>query len=168
MATYVRKPFDLENYSQRVQTGPCFVCELLKGNNPHHIISEDDFAVAFLAKYQPLYGYILVSPREHREQVTNDFTLDEYLTIQKLIFRISEALRKVTSVERVYIRSLGSQQGNSHVHWHIAALPPGVPYEKQQGHALSPGRNGVLDIPEEGMAELARKIADVMGVDGLG
>ena len=153
--------FDTEAYSQRVQDGGCFVCELLAGSNPHHMIYQDDFAVAFLTKYQPMYGYSLVSPREHREQVTRDFTLDEYITLQKLVYAVSEAFRKVMPVERVYIRSLGSQQGNSHVHWHVAALPPGVPYKQQQNHALSP-RNGVLDIPEEDKADLARKIGEAL------
>ncbi len=37
---------------------------------------------------------------------------------------------------RMYSLSLGSQQGNSHVHWHVAPLPPGVPYEQQQFYAL--------------------------------
>ncbi|MFB7268619.1 hypothetical protein ACFCXH_41790, partial [Streptomyces nojiriensis] len=36
-----------------------------------------------------------------------------------------------------------SRQGNAHLHWHIAALPPGVPYEWQQFHALMT-ENGVL------------------------
>jgi len=31
---------------------------------------------------------------------------------------------------RVYILSLGSQQGNKHVHWHSAPLPFGVPVEQ--------------------------------------
>ncbi|MGZ9935533.1 hypothetical protein ACXNSR_37285 [Streptomyces sp. NC-S4] len=37
----------------------------------------------------------------------------------------------------------GSRRGNAHLHWHIAALPPGVPYERQQFHSLMT-ENGVL------------------------
>ena len=44
--------------------------------------------------------------------------------------------------------SLGSHQGNAHVHWHVAPLPPGVPYEEQQFAALMHEVNGYLDIPE--------------------
>ena len=41
--------------------------------------------------------------------------------------------------ERLYLLSLGSHQGNAHVHWHIAPLPPGVPYAKRsrEGSARS-------------------------------
>ena len=42
----------------------------------------------------------------------------------------------VVPTERLYLLALGSRQGNAHVHWHVAPLPPGVPYEKQQYAAL--------------------------------
>ncbi|MGI5219300.1 hypothetical protein [Nocardia sp. CA-290969] len=45
--------------------------------------------------------------------------------------------------ERMYLLSLGSQQQDSHIHWQIAPLPPGVPYSDQQHHILSPGNSAV-------------------------
>jgi hypothetical protein len=57
----------------------------------------------------------------------------------------------------VYILTLGSQQGNSHVHWHIAPLPPGVPYREQQLAALSWER-GILRLSEEEKASLAARV----------
>ncbi len=41
------------------------------------------------------------------------------------------------STERLYGLSLGSHGGNAHVHWHVAPLPPGVPYREQQYAALA-------------------------------
>lgn len=55
----------------------------------------------------------------------------------------------------VYFFALGSNQGNSHVHWHIVPLPPGVPYREQQ---LGVFRQGILRIPEEEQAALATRI----------
>ena len=46
---------------------------------------------------------------------------------------------------------------NVHVHWHIAPLPPGVPYEKQQTKAIST-REGILDISKSEMEALADQI----------
>jgi len=140
------------------------VCELIAGNPdyPSHIVYEDDFAIAFLNKYPTLYGYTLVAPRQHREHVTGDFTLEEYLKLQRVIHRVAEALRQVVPTERVYILSLGSQQGNRHVHWHIAPLPPGVPYEEQQLEALS-FKKGVLALSDAEMAALAARIREAMG-----
>ena len=152
------QPFDIGAYEKRSKEGPCFICELIAGTNPHHMIYEDQTAVVFLNKYPVLYGYTLVAPREHREQATGDFTLEEYLTLQRLIYWVAEAIRYVIPTERLYILTLGSQQGNRHVHWHLAPLPPGVPYEQQQTAALG-FSNGVLAIPDSEMASLARSIS---------
>jgi diadenosine tetraphosphate (Ap4A) HIT family hydrolase len=146
-----------------VRTGPCFICEIVAGNPeyPHHIVYEDDAAIVFLNAYPTLYGYTLVAPREHREQATTDFTMDEYLALQQVIYRVAEALRQVVPTERVYILTLGSQQGNRHVHWHIVPLPPGVAYEQQQLEALRMDQ-GVLQLSDEEMASLAMRIRQAM------
>jgi len=151
------QPFDISAYEKRSKEGPCFICELIAGTNPHHMIYEDQTAVVFLSKYPSLYGYTLVAPREHREQATGDFTLEEYLALQRVIYHVAEALRQVVPTERLYILTLGSQQGNRHVHWHLAPLPPGVPYNQQQTAALDTSK-GILAIPDEEMASLAQAI----------
>lgn len=138
--------------------GRCFICEMLAGNPEfrHHIVYEDENAVAFLNRYPTLYGYVLVAPKAHREHVTGDFGRDEYLALQAVVHRVGEALRRVVPTERLYILSLGSQEGNRHVHWHVAPLPPGVPFEQQQLAALD--SNCVLDLAEDEMAELAARV----------
>ncbi|MDQ3704092.1 MAG: HIT family protein [Chloroflexota bacterium] len=155
-----REAVDLEAYIQQSQTGPCFICEIIgrkAGCTDHHILYEDDIAIAFLNKYPTLYGYSLVAPREHREQATGDFTLEEYLALQKVVYTVAEAVRQEVPTERMYILTLGSQQGNRHVHWHIAPLPPGVPYIEQQFAALSM-ENGILKLSSEEMSMLAERI----------
>ena len=158
-----RQPFDIKSYAYRVQNGPCFICEIVAQNPEyhHHMIYENDTAIVFLNKYPILYGYTLVAPREHREQVTGDFTIDEYLALQKLIYRVAEAVRQEVPTERMYLLSLGSQQGNRHVHWHIAPLPPGVPHEEQQLEALRLEK-GILKLSDEEMASLAMRIRQRM------
>ncbi len=160
---FQRQPMDMEAYQRRVRTGPCFICEIVAGNPEysHHIVYEDDNAIVFLNKYPTLYGYTLVAPREHREQATSDFTIDAYLALQRIIYRVTEALRKVVPTERVYILTLGSQHGNRHVHWHIVPLPPGVPYEQQQVEALRMDK-GVLKLSDEEMTSLALRIRQAM------
>ena len=160
---FQRQPMDMEAYQRRVRTGPCFICEIVAGNPeyPHHIVYEDDDAIVFLNKYPTLYGYTLVAPREHREQATSDFTIDGYLALQRIVYRVAEALRQVVPTERVYILTLGSQQGNRHVHWHIAPLPPGVPYEQQQVEALRMDK-GVLKLSDQEMTSLALRIRQAM------
>jgi diadenosine tetraphosphate (Ap4A) HIT family hydrolase len=158
-----RQPFHRDAYIARSRSGPCFVCAMLAGNPQyyHHVVYEDDTVVAFLNKYPPLYGYKLVAPKAHREQVTGDFSVDEYLNLQRVMYQVAEALRRVVPTERIYLLSLGSQQGNRHVHWHVAPLPPGVPYDAQQMEALRLSK-GVLDLPDEEMAALAKRVREAM------
>ena len=110
-----RRPIDIQAYLKNIQQNPCFICEMVAGNleYQHHILYEDETAIVFLNKYPTLYGYILIAPREHREQVIGDFTLDEYLALQQLIYRVGETLRQEVPTERLYVLSLGSQQALS-------------------------------------------------------
>jgi diadenosine tetraphosphate (Ap4A) HIT family hydrolase len=142
---------------RQIRTGPCFICQIVARNPdyPAHIVYEDEIAIAFLDKYPRLYGWTLVAPREHREQVTGDFTVDEYLALQRVVHRVTEAVRQELGAERMYLLSLGSNHGNSHVHWHVVPLPPGVPYKEQQ---LAAFRKGVLRMLEEEKASLAARL----------
>ena len=161
-----RQSFDLQSYIRDIQTRPCFICEMATGNPAyaHEIIYEDDVALAFLNKYPPLYGYVLVAPRAHCEQVTGDFTSAEYLNLQRIIYRVAEAVRRVVKPERVYILSLGSQQGNRHVHWHIAPLPFGVPFEQQQLEALHM-KDGFLQLSADELAALTQQLREALAAD---
>lgn len=159
------KSFDLDGYINQIQNSPCFICEMVTGrNNGNHIIYQDNLFIAFLNKYPVLYGHVLVAPIEHKEHVTGDFTMDEYLTLHRSVYQVAEAVRRTVENERVYILSLGSQQGNRHVHWHIAPLPYGVPFKQQQLAALGV-ENGILDIPEGECVELAQRIRQNMALN---
>lgn len=140
----------------------CFICELVDGNPEfrHHVVYEDDHAIAFLQRFQTLHGYVIVAPQEHREQVTGDFPLDDYLALQSVVHRVGEAIRRAVPTERLYVLSLGSQDGNSHVHWHLAPLPPGVPFEEQQLTALDSDQG--FDLSEDEMADLADRIRSAL------
>jgi diadenosine tetraphosphate (Ap4A) HIT family hydrolase len=143
---------------RRELAGRCFICELLAGNPEyaHHVVFEDETSVAFLQRFQTLYGYVIVAPKEHRERVVDDFTEDEYLALQRVIHRVGRAVARAVPTERLYVLSLGSAQGNSHVHWHLAPLPPGVPFEEQQLAALASDLG--LDLSDEELEALAQRI----------
>lgn len=154
---YERYQPDWPALHRQFQAGPCFICQIVARNPdyPAHIVYEDDIAIAILDKYPSLYGWTLVAPREHREQVTADFSVEEYMAFQRILYRIAEAIRQELAAERIYLLSLGSNQGNAHVHWHVVPLPPGVPYEEQQLAVLL---KGVLRIPDEERADFAMRI----------
>jgi diadenosine tetraphosphate (Ap4A) HIT family hydrolase len=154
-----RKHVDFNAIREELR-GRCFICEMLAGNPEyeHQVVYEDERAVAFLNRYPSLYGYVLVAPKDHREQVTVDFSLDEYLHLQAVVHRLGEAICQVVPTERLYVLSLGSQQANRHVHWHLAPTPPGLPFEQQQLAALD--SNIVLDLTPAEQADLASRLRD--------
>lgn len=155
---------EIDDYVERSQNGPCFVCQIINGElaEQHNIIYRNEKAIVFLNRYPPLYGYTLVAPIEHREAVTGDFSEEEYLELQRLIYRVGEAVRIAVDAERVYILSLGSQQGNRHVHWHVAPLPAGTPYLQQQLEALNTNERGILELSPADKEELADRIRRLM------
>jgi diadenosine tetraphosphate (Ap4A) HIT family hydrolase len=79
------------------------------------------------------------------------------LALQRVVHRVARAVATVVPVERMYCLSLGSQQGNAHLHGHVAPLPPGAPDDRQQYYALM-AENGVLDVDDSSQANLAQAI----------
>jgi histidine triad (HIT) family protein len=155
-----RKPFNLEHYLGGIGTRPCFICGLVSGDPScfHYVIAEDDTTIIFLSKYPTVPGYCLVCPKQHREDLAGDLTTGEYLNLQGKVHVLSRALKEVFAAERIYVLSLGSQQANSHLHFHVVPLPFGVPFEKQQYHALM-AENGVLQISDADMSQMAGQIS---------
>jgi diadenosine tetraphosphate (Ap4A) HIT family hydrolase len=156
-----RVPFNSADYERRTREGPCFICAIAAGEPDYRgattMIHEDADVVVFLNRYPTLRGYTLVCPRRHVEHVVGDTTEREYLALQGWVYRVGQAVQEVVPTERLYILSLGSQQGNRHVHWHVAPLPPGVPFHEQQLAALTMSR-GLIPITPEEMLELAHQI----------
>jgi diadenosine tetraphosphate (Ap4A) HIT family hydrolase len=131
---------DMEAFHREIKTDPCFVCEIAASTNdlPQHFVYGDARVVTFLDAYPRAYGYTLVAPKEHREQVTGNFTMEEYLDLQQLVYRVTEAVREEVGAEWMYIYSYGSNQGAAHVHWHVVPMPPGGPTTSSR----APGRVG--------------------------
>jgi diadenosine tetraphosphate (Ap4A) HIT family hydrolase len=154
-----RQPFDLESHGRRSTHGPCFICEMLRGNPEyiHHVVAEDADHVAFLSKYPTLRGYCLVAPKRHIEDLAEDLSPMAYLELQALVHRLSRALKRVFEAERIYVLSLGSRQANSHIHFHVAPLPAGIPLAKQQYHALM-AEEGILRLDATEMEQMAQTI----------
>ena len=152
---------DMKALHTGFQIDPCFVCNIVK--NPSgslaHIVYEDDTYIAFLDGYPRHYGYTLVCPKRHLVHISADFSISEYLELQELVYHIVEAVRVEVDAERMYVFSFGSNQGNAHVHWHVAPLPKGTPYDQQQGAAVG-WQAGVIKISQEESAALALRLQE--------
>ncbi|MDQ5820664.1 MAG: HIT family protein [Actinomycetota bacterium] len=152
-----RRPPDLEEYVRSARER-CFICAIATGEDTrHHVVYSDGRAIAFLNRFPTLEGHTIVAPREHREQVTGDFSAEEYVELHRAVYRVAEGVRTALAPERVYILSLGSQAANAHVHWHVVPLPQGMPFERQQLAALS-WDEGYLDLSDDEFEAIAARI----------
>lgn len=159
---------NLEAYAERTESGPCFVCAFLAGNPnyPHETVFEDADHIAFLDRWPTLPGKVLVAPKVHVEHVVRDLNEAAYSRLMLFVREIALAVEAVCESERTYLYSLGSQQGNAHLHWHIAALPSGVPSSQQQFHALMT-ENGVLSLPPAQRDEMAARLREAVSARGV-
>ncbi|MFG3257360.1 HIT family protein [Streptomyces sp. NPDC048172] len=164
-----RAAMDLDSYTARARQGPCFVCAYLAGDPDyrHETVYEDEAHVAFLDRWPTVPGKVLVAPKAHIEHAVRDLDEAAFTRLMRVVRRVTLAVEAVFAPERTYLLSLGSQQGNAHLHWHIAGLPPGTPYEHQQFHALMT-ENGVLAPTAEESADMARRLRAALGGGGEG
>ena len=142
--------------------GPCFVCRLVRGDpaQPELVVHRDRLAVTFLARPGVVPGHTLVAPVRHVEEVVGDLPVEEYLALQRRVHAVGTALTADLAPERLYVLSLGSRQGNAHVHWDVVPLPPGVPYADQQLGLFDLARLGVpAGDPAPLAADLRERLA---------
>jgi diadenosine tetraphosphate (Ap4A) HIT family hydrolase len=159
-----REPMNLAAYVQRIRTSPCFVCGIVRGDAEYdheEVVFEDDAHIAFLASHPTVYGRVLVAPKDHVEHVVGELSQEAFLALLAVVHRVARAIEQVVPSERTYLLSLGSQQAVAHVHWHIAPLPPGTPFERQQFHALMM-EHGVIPWSPAQAAELAGRLRAVL------
>ncbi|TMR30402.1 HIT family protein [Nonomuraea zeae] len=152
--------FDVQAYESRVKSRPCFICAIVAGDPDYvleQVVYEDDRHVAFLSGYPTVPGYVLVSPKQHIEHVVRDLEEDAYHAIMGVVRKVALAVEAVVPSERTYVLSLGSQDGNSHLHWHVAPLPPGTAYDQQQYHALM-AENGLIPWSPDQAESLAGRL----------
>jgi diadenosine tetraphosphate (Ap4A) HIT family hydrolase len=81
--------------------------------------------------------------------------MDEYLQLQRIVYIVTEAVRHEVQVERMYLCSFGRNEGNAHVHWHVAPVPQGLPFHEQGPGIFRPSR---LQIPQKDQAALAARL----------
>jgi histidine triad (HIT) family protein len=159
-----RVPWDAEAYTERVRSGPCFVCRLVRGDpaQPELVVHRDRLAVTFLSRPGVVPGHTLVAPVRHAEAVVGDLPVEEYLALQRRVHAVGTAVSAVVPTERLYVLSLGSQQGNAHVHWHVVPLPPGVPYADQQLALFDLPRLGVPAVDPAEQQSLAAALRSAL------
>jgi histidine triad (HIT) family protein len=130
-------------------TVPCVFCDIVAGQNSHHIVYEDAEYMAFLDKYPLNAGHTQFIPKRHFRWVWDMDKADLGFMFMK-IRRVVQALEKVMDTEWVIADTGGI--GVPHAHVHI------VPRFEDDGHGELPDPKILREISEPEMEELARKI----------
>ncbi len=152
---------EADKYIAERSSAPCFICQIV-AHEPirerHEIVYEDEETIAFLSAKPTQYGQLLVCPKRHVEQIVDDLNEDEYLKLQSIVYRMTRVIKKVTEAERIYIASFGSQQMNSHVHFHIVPISANTPIREQQMASMMPELVGYLELSPLEWKDLAAKL----------
>jgi len=82
------------------------------------IIFENDKFIAFLDLYPPTKGYTILAPKKHIGDIT-ELSEQEYMEFQKILFRISQAIKKAFNPKRICLLNSGGLLS----HWHFHIIP---------------------------------------------
>jgi len=128
---------------------PCVFCEIVEGNNPHHLIYEDEDFLGFLDKYPLNAGHTQLIPKKHYRWVWDMDNADLGRMFMKAK-KLSRALQKACNTDWVIADTGGI--GVPHAHIHL------VPRYEDDGHGELPDPKILREISEEEMEALALKI----------
>lgn len=122
----------------------CFVCELVAGNPDfaHHVAYRDAATIVFLNRFPWCEGHVLVAPVAHREHVVADFSMEEFASLQRVLYAAGRALGEYVDADGLRISVTGA---SGHVHWHVK---PGA----------ADAQEGPVDVDDAALASLAHKM----------
>lgn len=109
------KQFDIKKL-EKIPKENCFICK--NQIDKEDIIYEDKKLIAFLDLYPPTKGYTILAIKRHCEDIT-ELTETEYLHLQKILFKISTAIKKVFNPKRICLLNSGGLLS----HWHFHIIP---------------------------------------------
>ena len=94
---------------------PSIFSKIVSGDVPAYIIAEDDHHLAFLDIFPLSKGHVLVIPKLEIDNIF-DIDHDQYLALWSFAKRVSKAIKKVISCERVGVAVIGLEVPHAHIH----------------------------------------------------
>jgi len=125
----------------------CIFCKIVKGEIPSYKVYEDENFLAFLGIPPVNKGHTLVIPKKHYRWVWDVENIGEYYEV---IQKIVKGIQKAMNTEWVVSAIAGEEAPHAHV-WL-------VPRYENDGHGGFLDTSKKLDIPDEEMKEITKKI----------
>ncbi|PSP79120.1 HIT family protein [Halobacteriales archaeon QS_1_68_20] len=133
----------------------CIFCAIVSGDQPGHVVYEDDSTVAFLDANPLAPGHTLVVPRDHHERVQDmpdDVARDVFRTIHRLVPRIEDAVDADAT-------NVGFNNGETagqvvpHVHGHVVPR-----FEGDGGRPIHAVAASQEDLDDDELAAIAEDV----------
>jgi histidine triad (HIT) family protein len=100
---------------------PCVFCAIVAGDEPAHVVLDDDAALAFL-DVRPLFpGHVLLVPREHHETLT-DLPSDQVEPLFSRARLLAGAVEEAMGAKGTFV-AMNNRVSQSVPHLHIHVVP---------------------------------------------
>lgn len=100
---------------------PCVFCAIVAGDEPAHVVLDDDVAMAFL-DVRPLFpGHVLLVPREHHETLT-DLPADQVEPLFARARRLAGAVETSMGAKGTFV-AMNNKVSQSVPHLHVHVVP---------------------------------------------
>jgi len=132
---------------------PCVFCAIVRGENTHHLIYEDEHFLGFLDKYPLNAGHSQLIPKQHVRWIWDMDTVDVGMIFMKAR-RIARAIREVFNTDWVIADTGGI--GVPHAHIHL------IPRYEDDGHGELPDPKILREISDDEMAQMAEKLREAL------
>ena len=124
---------------------PSIFSKIVSGDVPAYIIAEDDHHLAFLDIFPLSKGHVLVIPKE---EIDNIFDIDDkqYLALWSFAKRVSKAIKKVISCERVGVAVIGLEVPHAHIHLVPINNVSDINFERKKLHVSQSEMESIAEL----------------------
>ena len=100
---------------------PCVFCAIVAGDEPAHVVLDDDAAMAFL-DVRPLFpGHVLLVPREHHETLT-DLPPEQVEPLFSRARLLAGAVEEAMGAKGTFV-AMNNRVSQSVAHLHVHVVP---------------------------------------------
>ncbi len=111
-----KEKFDISKL-EKVGKDKCFICDCKISKE--EIVFENEHFIVFLDMFPPTKGYTILAPKKHVEDIT-ELSEEEYLNLQRLLYRISIAIKNAFNPQRICLVNSGGLL--THFHFHLIPM----------------------------------------------
>ena len=97
----------------------CPFCRIVDGDDPAHVVYEDEDTIAFLDENPAIEGHVLVVPKSHREELLEDDRSSD--AVFRTVRIVASGMKRALDVDGFSVlHSTGSLVGTvTHAHVHV-------------------------------------------------